>query len=116
MSNHLNMLKFDNHIAVVAYDPEIEMFRGEFVGLNGSADFYASSVEELKIEGERSLATFLDVCRERGIEPVKKFSGKLHLRLSQATHEKAAIAAAARGVSLNTLIEAAVEHEVAECV
>ena len=30
----------DGYKAVIAYDPEIEMFRGEFVGLNGAADFY----------------------------------------------------------------------------
>ena len=35
----------DGYKAVIAYDPEIEMFRGEFVGLNGAADFYASDLE-----------------------------------------------------------------------
>ena len=34
-----NVMTFeDGYKAVIAYDPEIEMFRGEFVGLN-AADF-----------------------------------------------------------------------------
>lgn len=44
----INTLKIDGQQAVITFDPEIEMFRGEFIGLNGGADFYAYSVEELK--------------------------------------------------------------------
>lgn len=46
-----NTFKIDGHLAFITFDPEIEMFRGEFVGLNGGADFYAYSVEELKKRG-----------------------------------------------------------------
>ena len=63
-----NVMAINNHTAVIVFDPELEMFRGEFVNLNGSADFYASSVQELLREGEISLNTFLDVCKEQGIE------------------------------------------------
>lgn len=111
MSKVNNVLKIDGHSAVVSYDPEIEMFRGEFVGLNGSADFYATSVETLKAEGQASLRTFLAVCTERGIAPERKFSGTFNVRIDKKVHERAAIAAAARGVSLNTLVQEAIEHE-----
>ena len=39
-----NVMDFDGYQAAIAYDPEMEMFRGEFVGLNGGADFYASDL------------------------------------------------------------------------
>ena len=55
------------HRAVVQYDPEIEMFRGEFVDLNGGADFYAQDVEGLKREAKESLDVFLEMCREDGV-------------------------------------------------
>ena len=54
-----------------------------------------------KHEGEISLRVFLQACKKRGLEPRKHFSGKFSLRLDPATHEAAAIAAAARGLSLN---------------
>ncbi|EID3926152.1 hypothetical protein LCC41_004235 [Salmonella enterica] len=44
----INILNIDGQKAVITFDPEIEMFRGEFICLNGGADFYAYSVEELK--------------------------------------------------------------------
>lgn len=34
-----NVMNFEGYKAVIAYDPEIEMFRGEFVGLSGGSGF-----------------------------------------------------------------------------
>ncbi len=44
------------------------MFRGEFMDLNGVAEFYAKNIEELKLEGYLSLRVFLEACAENSIE------------------------------------------------
>jgi predicted HicB family RNase H-like nuclease len=97
----MNIMTIGGYQAVIAFDPDMQMFRGEFVGLNGGADFYAADVKGLKQEGEVSLRVFLDACKRRGIKPRKHFSGKFSLRVDPATHEAATIAAAAQGQSLN---------------
>ena len=97
----MNTMTINGYQAVIAFDPDIQLFRGEFVGLNGGADFYAADVTGLRQEGETSLRVFLEACERRGIEPRKHFSGKFSLRVDPATHEAAAIAAAAHGKSLN---------------
>jgi len=66
-----NTITINNRTAVITFDLETEMFRGEFINLNGSADFFSSSVQELFREGEISLNTFHEVCKEQGIEPYK---------------------------------------------
>ena len=43
-----NTMEIDGYRAIVQYDPEIDMFRGEFVGLNGGADFYANDIAGLE--------------------------------------------------------------------
>ncbi|WP_367105700.1 hypothetical protein [uncultured Psychrobacter sp.] len=63
-----NIMIVNNYKAVIQYDPELGLFRGEFVGPNGGADFYGDSITALQNEGEQSLQTFLDVCQENGIE------------------------------------------------
>ena len=83
------------------------MFRGEFVGLNGGADFHAKDVDGLKCEGEISLRVFLDACAEEGVEPRKHFSGKFSLRIDPATHE-----AAANGQNLNQWATEAIRQAV----
>ena len=65
----MNTMLINGVKAVIAYDADIEMFRGEFLGLNGGADFYAADVKGLRREGKISLGVFLDACAEDGVEP-----------------------------------------------
>lgn len=97
----INVMTIGGYEAVINYDPEIQMFRGEFMGLNGGADFYAKDVAGLQHEGEISLKVFLEACAEDGVDPRKHFSGKFSLRLDPETHKAATVAAAAHGQSLN---------------
>jgi len=62
-----NVIEIDGYKAVVAFDPEIRMLRGEFLRLKGGADFRAEDVEGLFREGRVSLKVFLDMCAEKGI-------------------------------------------------
>ena len=97
----MNVMEIDGYRAVVQYDPDIDMFRGEYVGLNGGADFYAKDIDSLRKEGEISLRVFLDMCREDGVEPRKEYSGKFNLRISPQLHAEIATKATAAGKSLN---------------
>lgn len=67
-----NVVEINGFQAVIQYDPEIDMFRGEFINLSGGADFYAKDIEGLQKEGETSLRVFLEMCKEDGVEPRKK--------------------------------------------
>ncbi|MCL2523418.1 MAG: type II toxin-antitoxin system HicB family antitoxin [Betaproteobacteria bacterium] len=96
-----NIIAIDGHKAVIAYDPDIGMFRGEFTGLSGGADFYATDVAGLQREGATSLRVYLDACAKDGIEPLAKASGALNLRVPPDLHRAATIAAKAAGKSLN---------------
>jgi len=97
----INTMTINGYNAVIQYDPEIELFRGEFVGLSGGADFYATDIEGLKREGEISLRVFLEMCAEEGVDPVRAFSGKFNVRVPPTLHADLVQAAAAAGKSLN---------------
>lgn len=60
-----NVMIIDGHKAVIQYEPETDVLRGEFIGSNGGADFYADNVADLHREGMTSLQAFLEVCREQ---------------------------------------------------
>ena len=100
----MNVMEINGYKAVIAYDPDINLFRGEFIELNGGADFYAADVESLRKEGETSLRVFLDMCREKGIEPRRTFSGKFNVRIPPELHARLALEAAAEGKSLNAVV------------
>lgn len=105
-----NILTIDGYQAAIDFDPEINLFRGEFIGLNGGADFYAATVEDLHQEAKNSLAVFLEVCREQGIEPRKQYSGRFNVRISPEAHATAAAAAQSQHISLNEWVSRAIEQ------
>ena len=76
-----NMMEIDGYQAIIQFDPDIEMFRGEFVGLSGGADFCARDIAGLRREGSVSLKVFLEMCQEDGVEPRRQFSGKFNVRI-----------------------------------
>ena len=108
----MNIMEINGYRAVVQYDPEIEMFRGEFIGLNGGADFYAKDIEGLRKEGETSLKVFLAMCEEDGVEPRKENSGRFNLRVSSELHAEIATRAAATGKSLNQWVADVLDESV----
>jgi predicted HicB family RNase H-like nuclease len=109
----MNMMTVDGFKARIEYDAELDMFRGEILGLNGGADFWGKNPKELRAEFKKSLQVFLDVCREKGIEPRRSYSGKFNLRISPDLHEKLAIVAEAEGKSINALAQEALRIRVA---
>jgi predicted HicB family RNase H-like nuclease len=107
----LNTMQLDGYTAVIRYNPETDTFRGEIQGLNGGADFYGRSPDELRREFRASLDFFLETCAKHGIEPRKTLSGKFMVRLPPDLHAQATAAATANGISLNALVEQAIRHE-----
>ncbi len=103
----MNVMTVNGYSAKIEYDPDLDMFRGEILGLTGGADFYGKTPKELRTEFKKSLAVFLEVCKEKGIDPRRSYSGKFNLRIAPELHERLAIAAQAEGKSINTLAQEA---------
>ncbi|MFT5133554.1 MAG: putative HicB family RNase H-like nuclease [Gammaproteobacteria bacterium] len=110
----MNIMKVDGYKAKIEYDPELDQFRGEILGLNGSADFYGKNPTSLRKEFRNSLKVFLDVCEEKGINPSKEFSGKFNLRIQPRLHSKIAAQATAEDKSLNQFVSEILEQSINE--
>lgn len=109
----MNLMTVEGYHAKIEYDEELDLFRGEILGLSGGADFYGKNPKELRTEFKKSLQVFLEVCTEKGLEPRRHFSGKFNLRISSELHERLAIEAQAQGKSINTLAQEALQDRVA---
>jgi predicted HicB family RNase H-like nuclease len=105
----MNVMTVDDYQAKIEYDADLDMFRGEILGLNGGADFYGRTPEELRTEFRNSLTIFLQVCQENGIEPRRNYAGKLEIRIPSELHEQLDIVAQVTGKSLNGLAQEALQ-------
>ena len=108
----MSLMTVNGFNAKIEYDPALDLFRGEILGLSGGADFFGKNPNELRIEFKKSLEVYLDVCREKGIEPRRSYSGKFNLRISPDLHERLAIVAQAEGKSINAIAQEALEQRV----
>ncbi len=108
----MNVMTVDGYQAKIEYDPELDLFRGEILGLNGGADFYGMNPKALRAEFRKSLQVFLAVCAEKGLDPRRQFSGKFNLRISPELHERLAIVAQAEGKSINLVAQEALQQRV----
>lgn len=109
----MNLMTLDGYQAKIEYDEALDLFRGEILGLSGGADFYGKNPKELRTEFRKSLDVYLAVCKEKGIEPRRTFSGKFNLRIPPELHERLAIVAQAEGKSINALAHEALQGRVA---
>ena len=110
----MNIMEVDGYKAKIEYDSELDEFRVEILGLNGSAEFYGKDHEALRREFKASLAVFLEVCEEKGIYPTKSYSGKFNLRIPPGLHCKIANRAKAEDKSINQWVSEVLEEMVGE--
>jgi len=51
----MSIMTVDGYRARIEYDPELDRFRGEILGLNGAADFHGKNPRELRSAFKKSL-------------------------------------------------------------
>ncbi|RLA57561.1 MAG: toxin-antitoxin system HicB family antitoxin [Gammaproteobacteria bacterium] len=108
----MNIMKVDGYSAKIVYDAELDQFRGEILGLNGSADFYGNSLAALRKEFRKSLSVFLEVCDENGLNPRKEYSGKFNLRIQPGLHGEIAAMASGEDKSINQWVSDVLQQSI----
>lgn len=103
-------MEYKNYSAAIEYDEEQEVFRGTVIGLNDVIDFFGSNPKELKREFKKSVDEYLAFCKEMKKQPEKTYSGNFVLRISPEIHRKVSLAAARKGLSLNSMLERMLER------
>jgi len=98
------MMKYKGYFGEITYDDEAKIFHGEVIGLKDIITFQGKSVNELRKAFQDSINDYLTWCEERGEQPEKTYSGKLHIRMNPGLHAHLAIEAAKQGLSLNDLV------------
>ncbi len=108
----MTTMNYKGYEAIVEYDEDAEIFHGEVANLRDVITFQGKSVAELKKALAASIEDYLALCRERGEEPEKPFSGQFVVRTEPRLHKDLSAAARRAGVSLNKWVVSALEKAV----
>ena len=110
----MNIMEVGGYKAKIEYDPDLDQFRGEILGLNGSADFYGKTPASLRKEFKNSLKVFLEICKENGINPTKEFSGRFNLRIPSRLHREISARATATDKSINQWVSETLKRSISD--
>lgn len=100
----MSVMEYKGFIADVEYDGDMDSFMGTVLNISSPITFYGKNTEELHKEFASSIETWFAICRERGIEPEKPYSGRMTIRMAPELHKLLAVAAAKSGKSLNSWV------------
>lgn len=104
------MMEYKGYTAgPIDFDPEENTFSGTVAGLRDVIHFEGSTARELARAFRESIDSYLELCAENGQQPDRPFNGKILLRTEPALHRKAALRAAAEGLSLSQWITHQIE-------
>jgi predicted HicB family RNase H-like nuclease len=109
-----NALEYKGYIGSVQYSAADEVFYGKIEAINDLITFEADNAKQLKHEFEASVEDYLEFCQEEGKTPEKTFKGVFNVRVGEALHRRAALAAVSKGMKLNELVTKAISHYVEE--
>ena len=99
---HMGFMTYKGYAARVSYDPSLDQFVGQIVGVN---DKVAFSVKALRAALHDKLDDYLATCAQTGISPTLARSGQLRVRISPEIHARAAHAARAAGMTFPAWFE-----------
>ncbi len=72
-------MEYKGYIGSVNYDDDAGIFHGEVINIRDVITFQGTCVAEIRQAFIDSIEDYLELCKERGEEPEKPFSGKLQL-------------------------------------
>jgi predicted HicB family RNase H-like nuclease len=103
-------MKYKEYRAIVEFDEEDRLFIGRVINTRDVIAFDGSSADELEQSFHAAIDEYLQDCQTLGKTPDKPFSGRFNLRISPELHRQAATKAEKKGISLNALVEIALQN------
>lgn len=106
-------LRYKGYTGSVEYNEEDNCLFGKVQGLGHKVllSYEGTSLEEIRNDFEETVDMYLESCKERGVEPIKPYSGKLIVRMPSELHSRMAGFASATGMTINDFINRAVTNE-----
>ena len=104
-----DVIKYKEHIGTVRFSAEDRVFYGKIEGINDLVTFEGQSVDDLVTAFQEAVEDYYILC-EKAKKPVQKsYKGSFNVRIAPDLHKKAAIVSSNLGLSLNELVEEAIQ-------
>ena len=107
-----NTLNYKGFIASVSFEDEDNILFGKIEGINDLIMFEGESVTEIKQMFREAVDEYIESCKHFNKPLLKSFKGSFNVRVKPDIHQQAAMLAKMQGISLNQLVQKAIEKEI----
>ena len=105
-------LLYKDFIGSAHFNADDDVFFGKIEGIPDLITFEGNTATELRNAFQEAVDDYVKICANIGKTPFKPYKGNLPLRIPSELHKKAAQQALLRGISLNRLVQDAIEKEI----
>lgn len=106
-----NILKYKGFIGSVHFNAEDRIFFGRIEGIDDLVTFEGTSVDELEGAFKFMVEEHIADCEREGKPTEKSYKGSFNVRINPDLHRQAAQIASVQGITLNQLVQKAIQHE-----
>ena len=106
-----DMMHYRGYHGSVHYSDEDRVFYGRVEFNRALISYEGTDVKSLRQAFEEAVDDYLETCRESGIAVGKPFKGSFNVRVGADLHQRVALAAIQKGVTLNKYIADVLEKE-----
>lgn len=105
-----NMMQYKDYFGSIHYNDEDQIFYGKVEYIRSLISFEGEDITSLRSSFEEAIEDYLNLCKEKNIEPEKSFKGTFNVRVGSKLHRQAVLFAQQRGLNLNKLVTEALEY------
>lgn len=105
-----NTIEYKGYIGSVEFSEADAVFFGKVMGIRALISYEGTSAQELLADFHAAVDDYLALCESSGKAPEKAYKGSFNVRISADMHKQAAVYALEHGISLNSLVEKAVQR------
>lgn len=104
-----NTMRYRGYVGSVEFSENDGVFYGKVLGIHSLISYEGANAMELVDDFHGAVDDYLAMCKDEGIVPEVAYKGSFNVRITPQLHEKLAICAQNQGISLNKLVEQALQ-------
>ena len=106
-----DMMKYKDYYGSVRYSDDDRILYGRVEFIRALVSYEGADVDSLHKAFEEAVDDYLQTCREHGQAPEQPFKGSFNVRVGSNLHQRIALEAREKGVTLNKYIVDLLEKE-----
>lgn len=107
-----NTMEYKGYIGSVEFSEKDGVFFGKVMGIRALISYEGTNAKELVQDFHGAVDEYLNICMEEGIDPEKAYKGSFNIRISPELHKQLVMCAVSQQITLNRLVENALQKYV----